>query len=68
MSPGLASAMARSFAVVNHLRRPLVGAGLQVINPQPALSADDVRRVHAESAQLADGGVGDGIVGGSTVT
>jgi hypothetical protein len=49
--------------VVNNFRRALVGSGLDEINAHASPATNDARRVHAESAQLTQERVRDGIVG-----
>ena len=48
-------------AVVDHLGGALIGAGFQVVNAHAALAAHDAGGVHAEAAQFADRGIGDGV-------
>ena len=49
-------------AIVGHLRRTLVGAGLDVVNAHAPFAADDSRSIHAEAAQFADDSIGHRIL------
>ncbi len=50
-------------AVVDHLRRPLVGAGLQEVDPGPVAGQADPAHVHSVAAQGAQGRLADGVPG-----
>ena len=69
ISPGFASAIDVILAIVDHLRRPLIRAGLDEIDPHSALGARTIfevstpkRRISATTASAI------GLLGGSTVT
>ncbi len=49
-------------AIVDDLRSPLVGAGLKIIDTQPALAAHDSGSIHAEPAQFANYSVRHGVL------
>ena len=56
--------MEAACAIVDHFRRALIGAGLDEVDAEAALLADDVGVVDAEAAQFAGKGFGDGVVAG----